>query len=130
MNPLKLKTLNKEWKEFIFQNMPEMNENISFHRFKKGQIIFYEGHIPYGLFILVSGNVQIISSKNNYQSDKRKIISNPAFLGTFAFKNKIPFSATLKALTDCDVYFLSYSYYHNLQGSNHPIQQWINRYIE
>ena len=124
MTYLTIKTLKPEWKKFSLESAPELNEYASFHRFKIAQVIFYEGHLPYGLFILISGEVEF-----KYRDNKTERISEPSFFGISAFNCKKPFSGTLITISECEFYFLGFSAYQDLKGSLNPIQTWIKKYI-
>ena len=96
-----------------FVNIPNLKNYASFHEYRKGQEIFYKDHLPYGLFVLLAGEVEII-----YDSKNSKIIAQKAFLGFDSFMNDKPYSVTAKAQTDCQVYFLSGRDYNNLVQNN------------
>lgn len=123
MNRIRTKTLISEIKYFSFQKMPDLKDIASFHTYGKGQIIFYEGHLPYGIFILTTGDVEI-----KYGNSKIERATSPSFLGYSAFINKTVYSATVRATTYCEAYFLSTSVFQNLKENRHPIWLWINHY--
>jgi CRP-like cAMP-binding protein len=113
MNSLNTKTFNSEIKYGSFQKMPGWQTNVSKHKFNKGQIIFYEGHLPYGIFILLSGEIELKYGNSNLER-----VSSPALLGSFAFINNTVYSGTARAFTACETYFLSILAFQDLVEKN------------
>lgn len=70
--------------------------------FKQDQVIFYEGHIPYGVFIFVSGHVSL-NSKNHPQK-KEAPLNVP--IGVDSFFDRSPYSNTALAETPVKAYFI------------------------
>ena len=130
MSSLKTKIFKSEIKSFSLQNIPYDSksvslfsaDNIFYHKFKKGQIIFYEGHYPYGIFILKSGEVEV-----SYRKEKPERVNSFAFLGISAFKNRITYLGTAKAVTECEMYFISTSSYYELLKNNNQLALWISQ---
>ncbi|MDO8519158.1 MAG: cyclic nucleotide-binding domain-containing protein [Deltaproteobacteria bacterium] len=74
--------------------------------FHKGQSIFYEGHNPYGIFVLSSGNVRFVSSQkcgtdHVWQSPSGKV------LGLKFFFEDRPYCCDCIAKGECEVVFIS-----------------------
>ncbi len=116
-----LKAYNLDIKNFSFGSMPNIDDFMSSHIFKKGQTIFYKGHIPYGLFILLNGEVEI-----QYDNKKYQRVSGNVILGLSAFLKKTPNLTTIKAISNCNTLFLSNSVYNELKDDNHPVINWLN----
>jgi CRP-like cAMP-binding protein len=116
MNRQFARTFNSEVKCFSYKNIHDFKDIGSYHKYRTGQIIFYEGHLPYGIFILTSGEVEI-----KYGNSKTERVKSPAFLGISAFLNNIAYSGTVKADSNCEIYFLSTSVYQNLKNNKHPV---------
>lgn len=119
---MRTKNFYSEIKYFSPQNMPELKDIASFHNYRKGQTFFYKGHVPYGLFVLISGEVEI-----KYGKDRVERVESPAFLGISAFMKKSFYAGTAKALSNCEIYFLSFSVYKNLIAEKHQIALWVNQ---
>lgn len=79
------------------------------HVFKPEQIIFYKDHIPYGVFILLEGEIEI-KGKNK----KISRANSPIILGYSSFVNKGTYQFTAKAVTLCKINFISGSLYDKL----------------
>ena len=90
-------------------DVPDLVKIASNHFFKPGQVIFYEGHQPYGLFILVDGTVQFESNQK-----QPKKINGSAILGINSFMNFKAYNGTVKAVTPCKVSFISKTAYQKL----------------
>jgi CRP-like cAMP-binding protein len=120
MNSLKTKTFNSETKYGSFQNMSGLQNIVSSHKFAEGQTIFYEGHLPYGIFILLTGEVEL-----KYVNSKVEKVSSPALIGISAFMNKTVYSGTARAITACEIFFLSTSVYLALAEKNDPLLKLI-----
>lgn len=86
----------------------DLEEYASFHKIRKGQDIFYEGHIPYGIYILQAGKIKIVSDSCT------QIIKAPYILEIKNFLKNIPYQGTATALQDSEVAFISRSGFQNL----------------
>jgi len=75
--------------------------------FRKGQILFYEKHLPYGLFLMLRGDLQFrhrgkaCSEKHFWNFRNYKILCLESFL------NKTPYACNSLVLSDADFLFLS-----------------------
>jgi CRP-like cAMP-binding protein len=49
----------KVWNELIGQSV--------LYQYHKDQVLFYEGHLPYGIFIIVSGKVNLVCNDRETQ---------------------------------------------------------------
>jgi len=99
-----------------------METTIPFHRVKKylanlvraeervnykpGQILFYEGHKPYGIYVLRKGRVRLFKKKNGGE-DLLKVIEPTQIMGETEFIESKPFDYSAKAETDISVSFFS-----------------------
>lgn len=68
--------------------------------FQKGQILFYEGHIPCGLFIIKEGRVEFSSEKTRHD------VPAPV-VGFQHILDQTPYCATCTAATKVKAIFLS-----------------------
>lgn len=73
--------------------------------FEAGQTIFYEGHYPYGVYVLRKGRVRLFTKKENSQDQLLKIVEPVQVLGEEAFLEKRPFEYSAKAETDVMITF-------------------------
>lgn len=83
--------------------------------FHKGQVFFYEGHTPYGLFVLKSGGVQF--SKDETACGEEHLWSSPngKVVGLHPFFDETPYCCTCTAKQDCKVIFISKTQLLNLK---------------
>lgn len=63
--------LISEWSEFV--------NNGSLIGFKKGQILFYKGHFPYGVFVLLSGRVKLVHETEARVEEIYYLLKNEPF---------------------------------------------------
>jgi CRP-like cAMP-binding protein len=105
------------------KDLTDLNDIATSHIFKPGQVIFYEGHLPYGLFILLDGTIEMINKKNCEK------INAGAILGINSFLNSDFYSGTAKAVTSCKVNFLSKSTFHDLAQKNYKQIPWIKEML-
>lgn len=96
--------INSEAKNFPLQALQPLDKISVPQLFRKGQTIFYSGHMPYGLFVLISGEIKL-----KYDNKQIEIISSPSIIGISAFLKKSPYSATASATSESKIYFLSYT---------------------
>src|SRR5436305_1198115 len=109
-------------KPFSLEEIPDLTEITSPHVFKPGQVLFYEGHQPYGLFILIDGTIEIELTEKKVER-----INAGAILGINSFMKFSAYTGTAKAITPCKVNFLSKSTYQELVSDSYPLLTWINR---
>jgi len=70
--------------------------------YQKGQVLFYEGHVPYGLFVIKKGRVKFMKG---HQSPK-EIQSLPSILGYQHLVSETPYCASCLAETEVKAVFL------------------------
>lgn len=69
-------------------------------RYHAGQVLFYAGHVPHGLWILVSGAVLLKPA-----SGRRRQISAPAIFGWNELLETRAYDATATAMLPCEIAF-------------------------
>jgi len=75
--------------------------------FRKGQVLFYEGHIPYGLFVITSGRVDFSSTDRTTSFEEQSWKSPQGLVvGIDAALNGEPSCYTVVAAEDCKTLFL------------------------
>lgn len=100
----KIEKFDRQWKDFLSRGQV-LN-------FKKGQVLFYEGHFPCGVFILLTGKVSILDK----QGHEHKEISLPLYqtLGIDLLLTAQPYSFTAMCQSDTSALFLSKTILHEI----------------
>ncbi len=86
------------WEELMHSSTPV--------HLKKGQKLFYEGHAPCGVFVIVAGKVNLFHEENQ----EKKSIGQLALyqpIGIDLLANEQPYPYTAIAEDDVKVYFIS-----------------------
>ena len=96
--------------------IPERGENITTHIFRPNQVIFYKGHFPYGIFILLKGEIKL-----EYSEKVSENVKECSILGINSLLNNTEYLYTVKTVSTCKVCFLSTNIYKDLLLKNHPI---------
>lgn len=107
-------------KEISLDNIPDIDHLVTNLEFRPGQVLFYEGHLPYGLFILLDGEVIVDLSQ------RKKKIKPKHLLGVDAFLNNSSYSFTAKAATKCKVSFLSKQAFKEDLHNYEDIYSWLS----
>ena len=94
-----LSALQTHWKELIKEGQVT--------QFHEGQVLFYEGHMPYGLFILLKGNVTFTKDGSPSPDDHRWSSPKGVIIGMEPFLNQSPYCCTGTAQQDCRAIFIS-----------------------
>lgn len=94
-------TLNRE----LSSRWSDMIKESTLLDFKVGQVIFYEGHVPYGVFVFVSGK---ISLSTRYDDEIKEAPLNVP-IGVEAFFDQVPYQYTATAETPVKAYFVGNS---------------------
>ncbi len=79
--------------------------------YRKGNIIFYEGNRPFGVYFLCTGRVKIIRTDTGLHSSIPRVIEAPALLGDRSFLAGESYLGTGEALEDCRICFLDGAYF-------------------
>lgn len=82
------KILVEVWGEFVQGGL--------LHQYHKDQYLFYQGHQPYGVFVVVSGKVLLVSQDQN--GNKIEIAAkpfNPIGFDILNYNSSYPFSAVV-----------------------------------
>ncbi|MDP2865011.1 MAG: Crp/Fnr family transcriptional regulator [Elusimicrobiota bacterium] len=82
--------------------------------YKKGNIIFYEGNKPFGVYFLCTGRVKIIRTDAGLHSSIPRVIEAPNLLGERAFLAGESYLGTGEALEDCRICFIDGAYFEKL----------------
>lgn len=91
-------SLEKNWQQIIQGGL-----SVSF---RKGQTIFYEGHKPSGIFVLLSGEVELSEEKTPDQRHHRWRSPQGIVFGLSAIIEQRSFCCTGTAKSDSEVIFV------------------------
>lgn len=94
-----LQVLKKEWKR--------LSRAGQVLRFYPQQILFYEGHLPYGIFVLNKGTVQCLTHGQPCMTEHRVTTPMGVILGLRHLLANTTHDCTCQAQTDTDVLFIS-----------------------
>jgi CRP-like cAMP-binding protein len=75
--------------------------------FKRGQVLFYEGHIPYGVFVILSGHVSLVEGHSPCLHEHSRMSPQGLVFGLDAALEGIPSCCTCVADEDCRAVFVS-----------------------
>jgi CRP/FNR family transcriptional regulator len=74
--------------------------------YKKRQVVFYEGHMPHGVFIVCRGRVKVYKSDHKGHQLTMRIASPGDLLGYRALVARQPYTATAEALEDAALSYI------------------------
>lgn len=74
--------------------------------YKKRQVVFYEGHMPHGVFIVCRGRVKVYKSDHKGHQLTMRIASPGDLLGYRALVARTPYTATAEALEDAALSYI------------------------
>lgn len=83
------------------EEIKSQGENLSY---AKGQVVFYEGHSPFGFFLLKKGEV-VLSSEVDSPGLVGGRKKHDNFLGLVHLVSDTPYCTTCKAMGDVEVVF-------------------------
>lgn len=106
MNQSQLKTLNKKLNTVLKEG-----RKISFN---KDHSLFYEGHSPYGIYVLHSGQVRFVGEKKSCRTEHIRQMPHCEVIGIDDVIDGTPHCCTCIAETDCEVTFISNAHLTNL----------------
>jgi len=84
------------------------------HTYYKGNILFYEGNRPLGMFFLCSGRVKILKSDTGNRFHITRIVEAPDLLGDRAFIAQEAYTGTGEVMEESRVCFLEARYFKEL----------------
>lgn len=93
-----ISALKKNWDHLIKQG-----QDLKFHR---SQALFYEGHHPYGLFVLVWGRVGFERKHGRCPEEHLWIAPSGQVIGLGAFFSGTTYCCTCTATEECRVIFI------------------------
>lgn len=95
--------------------------DVPLHAFCAQQVLFYQGHRPYGFFILKSGQIEIYAVRQR----RREYANAPAILGFKPFSKQRPYSTTVTTISHCEVYFVSQRLYAQCMQTCPGFSAWL-----
>lgn len=102
-----LSSLSKEESERFFQHTEQLT-------FKKGKLVFYEGGIPTGVFLVESGKAKIYKTGLDGKDQIFYVYKAGDLLGYHALLCNEKYEDSCEALEDCKILFVSKSNFDNL----------------
>ena len=95
----------------IFCNLPgplakEMDAKKTTHTYKRGQVIFYEGNSPFGMYCVFSGKVKLFKTSANCKQVIFKVLKAGDILGYRSLFSSEPYAATAEVIEDGQVCFI------------------------
>lgn len=82
--------------------------------YKKRQVVFYEGHMPHGLFIVCRGRVKVFKSDHRGHQLTMRIAGTGDLLGYRALIARQPYSATAEALEEATLSYVDETAFRSL----------------
>jgi CRP-like cAMP-binding protein len=98
--------------------LARLSDNKSFNVYKKGQVIFYEGNYPQGLYCINEGKVKIHKLREDGKEQIVRLAKTGNVIGYRALLSNDNYYATATALEDTIVCFFPKSIYLNLLTTN------------
>lgn len=100
ISPIEMEEIEK-----IQKNMKAISALGGLIHFHREHVVFYEGHAPYGFYIIKKGDIQL--SRTNMQGQKVFLPSNgQKIFGLFHLITNTPFCSTAQAKTDSEILFI------------------------
>lgn len=94
--------------------LEEISTKSIHNKYKKGNIIFYEGNIPYGVYFIIKGKIKLFNTSQEGKEYIIKIAKEGDILGYKAFLNHGEFSASAEALEESHIRFIDKNDFMNI----------------
>lgn len=112
----------------IFCHLPaplakEMDAKKTTNSYKRGQVIFYEGNSPFGIYCIFSGKIKLFKSSPNGKQVILKILGAGDVLGYRSLFSSEPYHATAEVLEDVNACFIEKSAFLNVVSKD-PATGW------
>jgi CRP/FNR family transcriptional regulator len=98
-----------------------LDEYKTSNRYRKGQVIFYEGNPQLGLYFVRSGKIKVYKSNTDGKQQILRIASPGDILGHSSLFSGKPSNATAEAIEDAEVCFLDKNGFFSILKNNHSI---------
>jgi CRP-like cAMP-binding protein len=86
--------------------LEEVSHTKNMNTYKKGQVIFYQGNPPFGLYCISSGKIKISKIGNDGKESIVRIASGGDVLGHRSLFSNESYAATATAMEDTSICFL------------------------
>ncbi|MBL1259040.1 MAG: cyclic nucleotide-binding domain-containing protein [Thiotrichaceae bacterium] len=96
---------------------------------KKGEELLSEGHVDHTLYVPISGKISVIKDSGGGQEDQLHVLVPGELAGAMGFLDGKEHSATLRALTDTQVFCIEQSKFETLVSSEPTIVYQVMRSI-
>lgn len=106
-------------------DLKKISSHKTFNLYKKGQIIFFEGNQPQGLYCIHSGKVKVHKLGEDGKEQIVRLARQSNLLGYRALLNSEPYYATATALEDSLICYISKQAFLDLVRSNHTLSMQI-----
>ncbi len=112
--------------ETVLESLPEhvlelIEENKTVLNLKKGQVIFHEGTIPIGLYILKTGKVKKYTEGVNGKEHIFYLIKENEIFGYHSLLSKETYSHSAACLTDCSFDLIPKKVFYSIIENNQKI---------
>jgi CRP/FNR family transcriptional regulator, polysaccharide utilization system transcription regulator len=107
------------FRDFNSEEIEKLNLNTNCNFYKKGQIIFFEGNYPNGLFCIREGKVKVFKIGSTGKEQIIRFAKNGDALGYRALLVRETYSASASALEDSHICFIRKDTVFELFKSNH-----------
>ena len=93
-----------------------LSESKNCRRYRKGEIVFFEGDLPYGIYCVHSGKAKIYKIGNSGKEQIIRLAGSGDFMGFKAMLNEQPYHATAEVLEESAICFIpKETFFHLLQ---------------
>jgi CRP/FNR family transcriptional regulator, polysaccharide utilization system transcription regulator len=103
------------------KELEALNKHKSYHYYKKGLFIFYEGNEPDGIYCIYDGNVKISKIGDDGREQILRLARPGSFLGYRALLCNDKYNASAMALEDTHVCFFPKEFYMELLSTKPEI---------
>lgn len=109
----------KPFNKLTTEELEVLSAQMGKNYYKKGQVIFYEGNHPQGLYCIYEGKVKLHKLGEMGKEQIVRFASGEDVIGYRALLSNEPYSATATAIEDCFVCHVPRSsFFEVLEGSN------------
>lgn len=100
----------KDWRRF--------QQLATVHAYHRGNVLFYQGNRPLGLYFICSGRVKIAKEDGGGRSQIVRIVQAPDILGDRAFFAERPYACTGEVMEESQICFLEARHFWEIFGQN------------
>ncbi|MBI4377235.1 MAG: Crp/Fnr family transcriptional regulator, partial [Elusimicrobia bacterium] len=103
------------------KSLRRFRELATTHTYNRGNILFYQGNRPMGLYFICSGRVKITKENCGGRSQIVRIVNAPNLLGDRAFFAKKPYACTGEVMEESRICFLEVRHFWDIFGQDHEM---------